>query len=99
VGYFRAFGVVGISTESVVQDLKLLEITRSMGEVREPIHESGEAAFFGHERSETLAGEGANEEMTREDALQIEARVFHPSDQIVTKPGGVVACPGASEFF
>lgn len=69
-------------------------------QVQYPIAENGETEFVFAERGKFFASSKLfQQEMTGENALDVEARVFDVSDEVVAQHGGIVLHPCFLQVF
>lgn len=82
----KALGIVCAELKGVEDGAEFFGVAVHR-ESREPVHDSGETAFVGHQRGKFLPENGVNQKMAGENTLEVDARVFDAGDEIITEPG------------
>ena len=97
--YGYAFGIVQPAPQTTQDGLGFFWFADAPSQSAEPIQAGREAAFLLHQRAESFPEKCAKQEMTREDALQIDARVLDIAYQVISQPVSFMLHPGALQPF
>ncbi len=89
----EAFGIIRSALQSVKNGVQFLSVTGLFVQFEQPVHDGGETKFLRENRLNSVSEQCAEQKMARQNALNIDPRVFHISDQIILQERRFVLRP------